>query len=91
MLKNYLIHLKKNKAILPGYVSKDWGKRHKRPTFRAKLDIEQYTKIIINFILHYNKNFYMKNYIRDKDMVVDNVKPTPIELWKWGVKNRAGN
>lgn len=32
----------------------------------------------------------MKNYIRDKDMVVDNVKPTPIELWKWGVKNRAG-
>ena len=63
----------------------------KDPRLGAKLDIEQYTKIIINFILHYNKNFYMKNYIRDKDMVVDNVKPTPIELWKWGVKNRAGN
>ncbi|MEB9455289.1 MULTISPECIES: Mu transposase C-terminal domain-containing protein [Bacillus cereus group] len=81
----------KIRPFLPGYVSKDWGKRGtKDPRLGAKLDIEQYTKIIINFILHYNKNFYMKNYIRDKDMVVDNVKPTPIELWKWGVKNRAG-
>ena len=23
-------------------------------------------------------------------MIVDNVKPTPIELWKWGIKNRSG-
>ena len=27
IVENYLIHLKKNTAILPGYVSKDWGKR----------------------------------------------------------------
>ena len=32
------------------------GKRGtKDPRLGAKLDIEQYTKIIINFILHYNK------------------------------------
>ncbi|MED3613634.1 Mu transposase C-terminal domain-containing protein [Bacillus wiedmannii] len=81
----------KIRPFLPGYVSKDWGKRGaKDPRLEAKLDIEQYTKIIINFILHYNKNFYMKNYIRDEDMIVDNVKPTPVELWKWGIKNRAG-
>ena len=81
----------KIRPFLPGYVSKDWGKRGaKDPRLEAKLDIEQYTKIIINFILHYNKNFYMKNYIRDEDMIVDSVKPTPVELWKWGVKNRAG-
>ncbi|BCD02759.1 hypothetical protein BC30048_p1268 (plasmid) [Bacillus cereus] len=79
------------RPFLPGYVSKDWGERGaKDPRLEAKLNIEQYTKIIINFILHYNKNFYMKNYIRDKDMIVDNVKPTPIELWKWGIKNRSG-
>ncbi|HEF5708234.1 TPA: Mu transposase C-terminal domain-containing protein [Bacillus cereus] len=81
----------KIRPFLPGYVSKDWGKRGaKDPRLQAKLDIEQYTKIIINFILHYNKNFYMKEYIRDSDMIEDNVTPTPTELWKWGVNNRAG-
>ncbi|WP_391485743.1 Mu transposase C-terminal domain-containing protein [Bacillus cereus] len=81
----------KIRPFLPGYVSKDWGKRGaKDPRLQAKLDIEQYTKIIINFILHYNKNFYMKEYIRDSDMIEDNVTPTPTELWKWGVINRAG-
>lgn len=32
----------------------------------------------------------MKEYIRDSDMIEDNVTPTPTELWKWGVINRAG-
>ncbi|MRB11100.1 DDE-type integrase/transposase/recombinase [Bacillus thuringiensis] len=80
----------KIRPFLPGYVAKDWGRGAKDPRLKAKLNIEQYTKIIINFILHYNKNFYIKDYIRDTDMIVDDVKPTPIELWKWGIKNRAG-
>lgn len=81
----------KIRPFLPGYVSKDWGKRGaKDPRLEAKLDIEQYTKIIIHFILHYNKNFYMKDYIRDEDMIANNIKPTPIELWSWGVKNNGG-
>lgn len=89
--KLFDISQEKIRPFLPGYVAKDWGKRGaKDPRLQAKLNIEQYTKIIIRFILHYNKNFYMKDYIRDSDMIMDNVKPTPIELWKWGIKNRAG-
>ena len=32
----------------------------------------------------------MKDYPRSTEMIEDNVKPTPTELWKWGIKNRAG-
>lgn len=81
----------KLKPFLPGYIQTDFGERGAKDyRLQAKLTLEQYTKIIINFVLHYNKNYYMKTYSRDTGMIEDNVTPTPIELWKWGVKNRAG-
>ena len=81
----------KIKPFLPGYIQTDFGERGAKDyRLQAKLTLEQYTKIIINFVLHYNKNYYMKNYTRDVGMIEDNVKPTPIELWKWGINNRAG-
>lgn len=81
----------KIKPFLPGYIQTDFGERGAKDyRLEAKLTLEQYTKIIINFVLYYNKNYYMKNYTRDAGMIEDNVKPTPIELWKWGINNRAG-
>ncbi|MEK4086062.1 Mu transposase C-terminal domain-containing protein [Psychrobacillus sp. FSL K6-1415] len=81
----------KIKPFLPGYIQPDFGERGAEDyRLEAKLTLEQYTKIIINFVLHYNKNYYMKNYLRDPDMIIDNVRPTPNELWKWGIKNKAG-
>lgn len=81
----------KIKPFLPGYIQTDFGERGAKDyRLQAKLTLEQYTKIIINFVLHYNKNYYIKNYTRDVGMIEDNVKPTPIELWKWGINNRAG-
>lgn len=79
------------RPFLPGYVQKDSGERGvKDYRLDAKLNIEEYTKIIINFVLHYNKNFYMNDYLRDNEMIEDNVKPTPLSLWNWGIKNKAG-
>lgn len=80
----------KVKPFLPGYVIKD---AHKRRGYDyrldAKLDIYQFTKIIITGILQHNRGF-LNYYERDSDMIADNVRQTPIELWKWGVKNRTG-
>lgn len=79
------------KPFLPGYIQSDFGERGAKDyRLEAKLTFEQFTKIYINFVLHYNKNHYMKNYSRDAGMIEDNVTPTPNELWKWGIKNRAG-
>lgn len=81
----------KIRPFLPGYIQSDFGERGAEDyRLGAKLTLEQYTKIIINFVLHYNKNYYMKNYSRSTDMIEADVKPTPIELWKWGIRNRAG-
>lgn len=77
--------------FLPGSIQTDFGERGATDyRLEAKLTIEQYIKIQINFVLFYNKNFYMKDYLRNEDMIRENIKPTPIELWKWGIKNRAG-
>lgn len=81
----------KIKPFLPGYIQTDFGERGAEDyRLQAKLTLEQYTKIIINFILHYNKNYYMKDYPRDVAMIEADVKPTPIEIWNWGIRNRAG-
>ena len=84
-----IIH-EKVKPFLPGYVIKD---AHKRRGFDyrldAKLDIYQFTKIIITGILQHNRGF-LNYYERDAEMITADVRATPIELWKWGVKNRTG-
>ncbi|AXQ50902.1 Mu transposase C-terminal domain-containing protein [Lysinibacillus fusiformis] len=81
----------KIKPFLPGYIQSDFGERGASDyRLEAKLTIDQYTKILINFVLFYNKNYYMEDYMRDEKMIEENVKPTPLELWKWGIKNRAG-
>ncbi|MFL8938999.1 Mu transposase C-terminal domain-containing protein [Rossellomorea oryzaecorticis] len=79
------------KPFLPGYIDKDFRERGAEDyRLKAKLTLEQYTKLIIHFIVHYNNNHYMKDYVRDEEMIEANVKPIPSELWKWGLQNRAG-
>ncbi|MBP2241608.1 hypothetical protein J2Z40_002171 [Cytobacillus eiseniae] len=81
----------KIKPFLPGYVHKDYGERGAKDyRLEASLTIEDYTKVLINFILFYNHNFYMDEYIRSEEQIRDNVQPIPIKLWEWGVKNAAG-
>jgi len=81
----------KIKPFLPGYVHEDYGERGAKDyRLEASLTIEEYTKILINYILFYNHNFYMKDYVRSEEQINDNVQPIPIKLWEWGVKNAAG-
>ncbi|CRK85236.1 DDE-type integrase/transposase/recombinase [Neobacillus massiliamazoniensis] len=81
----------KIKSLLPGYVHKDAGERG-APDYRkdAVLTIEDYTKIIIEGILNYNQNHWIDNYPVTKDMLRDNVKPIPNELWSWGIGKNTG-
>ncbi|MGE7945979.1 Mu transposase C-terminal domain-containing protein [Lysinibacillus sp. NPDC093688] len=81
----------KIRPLLPGYVHKDHGERGTKDyRLEASLNIEEYTKILINFVLYYNNNFYMNDYVRSEEHIRDNVEPIPIKLWEWGVKNAAG-
>ena len=56
----------------------------------AKLTIKDLTKIIIAEVIYHNNHHYLNGYPRDKEMIKDEIKPVPIELWNWGITNRSG-
>lgn len=80
------------KAWLPGNVKKDYRERCEQdPRLKAVLDIEEFTQIIINAVLHRNKT-PLQSYPVTQKMLDDGVpkRPTPIEVWNWGLKHKAG-
>ncbi len=81
----------KVKPLLPGHIDTDFRERGEKDyRLDAKLDIYQFTQIIINCVLSHNKTHWLDNYVRDDDMIADGVKPIPVELWQWGILNRSG-
>jgi len=89
--KHFDLIQKKVKPLLPGYIDKDFQERGARDyRLDAVLTLDEFTKIIIRQLLHYNQKHYLKDYNRDEDLVNDDVMPIPLELWNWGVLNRTG-
>lgn len=78
-------------AFLPGHVKPDMSKRGgKDYRLDAKLDLQQFTKIMILNVLYHNNEHFLGTYERDADMISDGVPPIPIKLWEWGIPNRSG-
>ncbi|MEK5357912.1 Mu transposase C-terminal domain-containing protein [Paenibacillus sp. FSL L8-0709] len=76
---------------LPGAVykdAKDRGVRDNRIT--ASLTLDEINKIILKFILHYNNQHYLSDYIRTTHQIEENVSPIPIKLWNYGIKHKSG-
>jgi hypothetical protein len=79
------------KPFLDGYVNIDSKQRGgKDYRLDAKLDLNQFTEIIIHLIRHHNNHHYLENYDREEMMITDNIDPIPRELWRWGIANRSG-
>ncbi len=76
---------------LPGYIQKQFKERGDQDyRLDAKLDIEEFTRIIINTIVHRN-NSVLQNYVRTPEMIEDDVPPIPVEIWKWGMRRFRKN
>ena len=52
----------------------------------ATLNIEEYTKMVIGFVLSHNQKS-LETYPLNKDMVLKKIKPIPALLWEYGLKN----
>lgn len=88
--RNFRTIQDKVKPFLPGQVPKESYKRKGiRYILDAKLNIHQFTKIIIDGVLRHNRK-YLKTYTRDEMMIAANVPPIPNQLWEWGITNRTG-
>jgi hypothetical protein len=81
----------KTTVFLPGHVKPDMMQRGgKDYRLDAKLDIRQFTKIMIQCVLNHNNEHFLEGYERTEAMMADNVEPIPIKLWEWGIARCSG-
>jgi len=81
----------KTTVFLPGHVKPDMAQRGgKDYRLDAKLDIRQFTKIMIQCILNHNNDHFLEGYERTEGMIADEVEPIPVKLWKWGISHCSG-
>ena len=79
------------KPFLPGWVMKDQAQRGGHDyRLDAKLNLKQFTKIIIGCVLHYNNSHYLKGFEKNEQMLKSGVKAIPVKLWGWGIRNCSG-
>ncbi len=80
----------KIKHKTPGAIQKEYRKRGDRDyRLDATLTIEEFTRIYINLVLLHN-NKIIDKYPMEKEMLLGDVLPIPIQLWKWGIENKKG-
>ncbi|CEG25317.1 Tn7-like transposition protein B [Bacillus sp. B-jedd] len=86
--QHFRIMNNKSKPIIPGFVSKSVKERGEKDSrLNAVLTIKEFTKIMILLVLEYN-NSIVDSYPLDRDMLEQNLVPTPLNLWNWGMQNR---
>lgn len=78
------LHLKQNQHLENhGLIQKRHDSKHHET---AMLNIEEYTKMVIGFVLAHNQQC-LTNYPLTKDMILKKVQPVPALLWKYGINN----
>jgi hypothetical protein len=75
---------------MPGKVSKKRKPGAQKPPLGSALTLDEFTKIVIEAVLHYNKHAERPR-LRTAPMIADNVVPTPLHIWNWGLKNGTGS
>lgn len=56
----------------------------------STLTLFEYSQIVIKTVLYFNTKHHMMGYERDAIQIAQNVPPTPIRLWGFGMKNHSG-
>lgn len=78
-------------VFLPGKVLPDMNQRGGHDyRLDAKLDIRQFTAIIIRCVLFYNNSHHMDNFEMSQQMMEAGIATVPISLWNWGISSCGG-
>lgn len=77
--------------LLPGKVLPDMKERGGHDyRLDAKLDIRQFTALIIRCVLYYNNHHYMDYFEKSEQMMQLGVEAVPVELWNFGIRYCSG-
>jgi len=75
---------------IPGAVRERIAERGQRDyRLDATLDLAEFTNIMISSVLHYNHHSRRPERLT-ADMIRDELEPSPINLWRWGMENGLG-
>ncbi len=78
----------KIKHTTPGAIQKEYRVRGDADyRLRATLNLKEFTAIIIYQVIRHNKKVLDK-YPRERGLLADEIPAIPVEIWKWGLKNR---
>ena len=79
-------------VFLPGKVKPDMLERGgKDYRLDAKLDIRQFTSVVIKCVLYYNNSHYMASFEKSEQMIRAGVEAVPVKLWNWGIRFCSGS
>ena len=76
---------------IPGALNRTFERGDRDYRLDAILDLDQFRKLMLIFILDHNNQHRLESYRMDEFMITDRVEPYPVDLWHWGVKNRVGH
>lgn len=71
------VHLENN-----GLIEKRHDSQHH---MEATLNINQYTQMVINFVITHNQQ-YLETYRPTKEMIENDIRSIPAELWEYGIQ-----
>lgn len=78
------------KPYLSGVIESDFRKRGGTDARKdAKMNILEFTRCVIRAVILFNKRI-MGKYPLTQGMLDDDIKPTPVDIWRWGIKNISG-
>lgn len=79
---------KRMREIIPGGVDKVHRDRgDKNPEKEATYTFDEFTKLVILFVLEYNRKALSEEFLVTREMFVDKVELTPLSMWNWGMKS----
>ena len=78
------MHVRQNEHLEDkGLIEKRYDSKHHE---EATLTIDEYTKMVINFILTHNQQ-YLETYPITKDMTEKKIMAIPAAIWEYGINN----
>lgn len=88
-----LLNLDSRIQWLPGAVTQRARERGNRDyRLDAVLDLDQFTRILIKAILHYNKyHFCPQHLLSHPSTARAGIDATPLSMWNWGIQNGLGS
>jgi putative transposase len=83
--------VKKTSVVwVPGAVRPFKKRRGKDYVLDATLDLNQFRRKMIEYILFHNNCRRMETYRMSKYQIADRVEPVPLKIWNWGMQKLSG-